>query len=567
MATTPTIETRLGEKTPRRFARHRVEALMYLDLGPDNGGFPLNLSEDGMAFQGVRALRQGEEISITLRLSGITQPVIASAKIIWLTASQKGGGLQFVNLPEASRKRIREWIAGEEEKEHNRQSTLTMGSPAPPIAPRTPAVIAQELDRRPLPVHRDAPGAAPVPPSLIPKSVAAPAIAPSEISQPRVEAAKPVPPAPFQSFAMRKENPRKKSRPSSDQSRNTNHAVRYGVGLAALGIALVIGASLLWPYREKLLSRLDSLNPAASSAESDAAPASSAGQALVTEPSSGPAIDGATNTNAIQAEQEILPLRPLPNSMSGALPTGAGNSATKPVQENRRISANPPVRTTVDAPPAKSAVQPAKIDSAQINSVKINSAQINSVKISPATIRPSAPVTPSPAPSTSALPAASPANATPVAANPPPAPETAPARMAIPEPAPQPAPATPTGTVEIIPDPYPSIRMPADQGASPNRAETSLQLGRLASRIEPAYPLDALQHRIAGTVTVHVVISRSGTVQSAEIVSGPAPLADAALRVVQQWRYEPTKLGGTPIEVEEEVRLVFRVGNSPAGAK
>lgn len=129
------------------------------------------------------------------------------------------------------------------------------------------------------------------------------------------------------------------------------------------------------------------------------------------------------------------------------------------------------------------------------------------------------------------------------------------------------APAIPvaaTGSVEIISDPYPSIRMPVGSQGPASRLGTSLQIGRLATKVEPTYPVEALRQKVAGTIKLHVVIGANGVVQSAEVTDGPALLADAALRAVKQWRYDPTMLGATAIEVDEGVTLVFRIANSPA---
>ena len=115
-----------------------------------------------------------------------------------------------------------------------------------------------------------------------------------------------------------------------------------------------------------------------------------------------------------------------------------------------------------------------------------------------------------------------------------------------------------TGSIEIISDPYPSIRVPAESNGRSSRPGTSLQIGRLVSKVEPLYPQDALRQRIAGTVKVHVVIGRNGTVERAEPLNGPSLLEEAALRAVQQWHYEPTILGGAAIEVEEDITVVFR---------
>jgi outer membrane biosynthesis protein TonB len=40
-------------------------------------------------------------------------------------------------------------------------------------------------------------------------------------------------------------------------------------------------------------------------------------------------------------------------------------------------------------------------------------------------------------------------------------------------------------------------------------------------------------------------------------------LAEAALRAVQQWHYEPTFLGGEATQAEEDITIVFRF-TSPA---
>jgi TonB family protein len=127
-------------------------------------------------------------------------------------------------------------------------------------------------------------------------------------------------------------------------------------------------------------------------------------------------------------------------------------------------------------------------------------------------------------------------------------------------------PAVATGTIEIILDPYPSIRMPAESQKQPSRPGTSLQIGRLVSRIEPVYPPEALRQRLAGTVKVHAVVSPEGTVEASAGADAPAMLSEAALRAIRQWRFEPTLLGGSAIGVEEDITVVFRIAapHSPA---
>jgi TonB family protein len=116
-----------------------------------------------------------------------------------------------------------------------------------------------------------------------------------------------------------------------------------------------------------------------------------------------------------------------------------------------------------------------------------------------------------------------------------------------------------SGSIEITPDPYPSIHVPPELKASASRPGTTLHIGQLISKVEPVYPKDALQQRIEGTVKLHVVIGRDGTVERTESTEGPALLAAEAVRAVQGWRYEPTVLGGAAMEAEENITIVFRI--------
>jgi len=126
----------------------------------------------------------------------------------------------------------------------------------------------------------------------------------------------------------------------------------------------------------------------------------------------------------------------------------------------------------------------------------------------------------------------------------------------------QPAiPAKITGAVAILADPYPSLRIP-DRGISKKqRQATSLQLGHLLSRIEPIYPEDAKQQGIQGTVKLHAIIGRQGSVENLESVDGSPVLVAAAVSAVRQWRYTETLLAGQTVETEEDIAITFRLSN------
>jgi len=118
-----------------------------------------------------------------------------------------------------------------------------------------------------------------------------------------------------------------------------------------------------------------------------------------------------------------------------------------------------------------------------------------------------------------------------------------------------------TGEVSVLTDPYPSLR--ADElGSKKQKHGASLELGHLLSRVVPVYPEEAKRQGIQGTVKVHAVVDRYGSVKSMQPVSGPALLGAAVVNAVRQWQYTETKLAGQPVETEVDVAVVFRLSNS-----
>jgi protein TonB len=80
---------------------------------------------------------------------------------------------------------------------------------------------------------------------------------------------------------------------------------------------------------------------------------------------------------------------------------------------------------------------------------------------------------------------------------------------------------------------------------------------KIINRTAPNYPPLARQTRISGTVRLHAIIAKDGTVQQLEVLSGHPLLVQAALDAVRQWRYQPTLLNGEPVEVDTTVDVIF----------
>jgi protein TonB len=84
--------------------------------------------------------------------------------------------------------------------------------------------------------------------------------------------------------------------------------------------------------------------------------------------------------------------------------------------------------------------------------------------------------------------------------------------------------------------------------------------GLLIQKIRPEYPALARQMRVQGSVLLHAIIGRDGTIQHLQVVSGHPLLAKAALDAVQRWRYRPYLLNNEPVEVETQITVNFMLG-------
>jgi protein TonB len=77
----------------------------------------------------------------------------------------------------------------------------------------------------------------------------------------------------------------------------------------------------------------------------------------------------------------------------------------------------------------------------------------------------------------------------------------------------------------------------------------------------PAYPRLAVSTRSQGTVHLEAIIAADGKIRNLRVLSGPPLLVQAALDAVQQWKYQPTLLNGTPVEVVTEIEVNFTLSH------
>ncbi len=121
-----------------------------------------------------------------------------------------------------------------------------------------------------------------------------------------------------------------------------------------------------------------------------------------------------------------------------------------------------------------------------------------------------------------------------------------------------------------------AIRLDVDSGATSsasgaaapapnagNRVQLSPQTAQSVSvSVPPNYPLLARQMKVQGAVNLQALISRDGTIQELQILSGPGILANAAREAVKQWHFKPYLQNGQPVETQARITVNFTISTN-----
>ena len=80
--------------------------------------------------------------------------------------------------------------------------------------------------------------------------------------------------------------------------------------------------------------------------------------------------------------------------------------------------------------------------------------------------------------------------------------------------------------------------------------------------VAPDYPMLARQMKVQGAVILQALISREGTIQELQVLSGPSILAAAAREAVRQWRFKPFYQNGEAVETEAKITVNFTISTN-----
>jgi len=508
-------QSRTSSANPDRRARPRfpIVPLGYLQLGEGNGGIALNVSEDGLAITAAVILSDDYLPSIRLLFPDSDDWIEASGQVVWRSESRKEAGVRFAGLTEQARQQIRNWISS--------QASLC----------EVPSQIDESSEKHELPiVIEDAPGLAdPIggneDPSFAPLPL--PALPDENL------------PIPVPDFAPIGEH---SDRWASQFILKLADDPRKVVALAALvAFLLLLPMSMILRHNFRdgrmtsvdktgVSRNLDRRSPSPPASRIPSAPRPEVEASNRSEPGPEPPStekDESVSHPSLNSPQPPAPTNTGPSTgMASKAPSHATANAVEPAREvndptnitdwtNSRPVEKAQPKADNSQPPAMPQLENsvASLTSGSSNPLK-GALFVELAKKEPPLVPPKQPETPG----------------------------------------------NRSGTVEIMADPYPSIRTPAERRSKKTPKGNSLQLGRLISRVEPVYPEGAKQQGIEGTVKLHAIIGRDGTIEQVQ-ADGPPAFVPVATSAVRQWRYSQTLLGGKPVETEENIGITFRLSN------
>jgi TonB family protein len=512
----------------RAHVRRLLPSLAYIDLGENNGGVILNISEGGLAVTLVGPADTDALAHMRFQLPGLSDCLEAGGTIARISESKKEAGLRFVGLSEETRNRIKGWISSEassaewqrEEAEDREKIWRRLEMPIAGV-PQGTALPPASFDR------------------ITRKDTLGPRLTPNAESLFFSAEPWPVPSAPTD--LSRGALARTDDRPGVEARKRTSRVALWWRAWATTAVVAFLGAFLVgWLTSEpgrmnRILARFGTTRTAENETASGSIPASSE----ASPPS--PTIENALPPGDTPEPVSSTTAVPLASRPAGDARTTARSSERAPASSSTNVASSSaqavrpqePVLESGRASGPASVVSPAT-DNAPPQNLGIAAARAQ---------EPSAP-TPSSA-NVSPPDVARAGGAT--------EPEGSPAS----KPAVNPEALKPSISVSL--GLFPSIRVPAGFKSQTSPQGAPLRVGQLLSRVDPVYPAAAQTQHIEGTVKLHAVIGPDGTIESVETRSGPTVLMSAAKDAVQQWRYTPSSIGGQPVEAEEDITITFRL--------
>jgi TonB family protein len=552
----------------RQHPRQMVNSLAYLDIGPDNGGIIVNISEGGLALHAVGSLPPDPLIELRMQFSKSMKRMETTGKVAWTSGSKKDAGIEFIDLPEEDYLQIKEWLCAQNSSERfpsekkpkpmlapppikmrtEKWIKLAAELPDPPvgIVEHTADVSAEPAEQKfhdgfridetppsepaepPIASHPDltASGTSPAAPPMTDEGAKA---AQHELASPG-SAAEISPSGPVESRFFEENKPPIEKDSQGNQDSLT--AGRPADDFIARARAIILAKSRAGSEASQKLVA-DGLAAARDFwSRNSAGNLAAIGVAAVVCLGLGMVLGRSLFK---QAPKTTVSVNSAPAIASQTPPAAAAEESTNVEEDTNRDASESESRSS----------------RRRTSSTKSASRRNGAEKNTPKTPNTGVSETEQEAPTKTggargAVNLADPVeNSSTVAAT------------------------VPVQTQETAPPPSSERTQSSESGYSipPPAQEVPRALGPpdrllpsyLIYRVAPSYPQEAMDQKIEGTVKIHLIVGRNGRVKNLRVVSGPQPLHQAALDAAEHWRYIPALRNGEPIETEEDINIVFRL--------
>lgn len=98
-------------------------------------------------------------------------------------------------------------------------------------------------------------------------------------------------------------------------------------------------------------------------------------------------------------------------------------------------------------------------------------------------------------------------------------------------------------------------------GGGAYRPGGAVSAPRLTREVRPRYTPEALRNRIQGTVTLEAIVTADGCTSQIRVVGSldRGGLDEEAVAAVAQWRFDPGRLAGVPVDVLVTILIDFTI--------
>ncbi len=515
-----------GMRERRRQMRKTFATHPYVNLGDNNGGLALDISETGMAIHGAGSLTTDELFPrICFQLPNSGPNIEVSARIVWLAESSKAAGLRFVDLSAEGRGKIANWIASEGPSPEFTKSTWT---PVEIIRPAAVENVPEEIienqypeEERPSPAEPAARAASPAssriaaPQILSPKSVLYVEKFDEKLRRRALLAR----------IGGQVRGGHGEAQGDTDAGADAieNSPLRAGTWevsgfqiAAVLVFALLSLVAGLTVGRGQLRKRLQVLQKSTTAVD---APQPALRDRLSATNSR------TSNASAADTERASDASPPAPQSLGtggDSARVGSVGGAPAGLPPDELISrASPPANSQ----PSHAAEAAAPFRGAPSASVLRKAAPAPRVALRP--------------PSASTMLVSGPGDG------------SKPFRLTLPEKA-------IAASSSFAMTSQMTVLISPEIGALPAHKLSRLQAGELVSFVWPHYPRPGDRHGSSETVNVRVTIGELGQVLDVNRLSGSVSLFPAAMGAIRLWRYRPTLVNNRPVEAQQDITIEFR---------